>query len=218
MRAGTRGRWNGGPRACAILAALGLTAQPVMAQEPVTVPGGLRVRKVVLTKTPTATIYGAPGKPLLVMFDTPLGKGPVKAPGVEVHRHPLKPNTLVVTPSRALGISRGSAPVAVALPDGVVTLSLVLKPDAPDARVDITRPPDSSRGGQPEQSVTSFAAPTLRVIVSNATWPDSSVKCRMSLLVQTPNVPAGIPMEIRSADPTLCESTGLPSMRADGGR
>src|SRR5436190_11170873 len=83
-RARARGHRHVGPRTRTILAALGLAAQPVFAQEAVTVPGGLRVRRVVLAKAPAdrpaATIYGAAGKPLLLVFDTPLGKGPVRAP------------------------------------------------------------------------------------------------------------------------------------------
>src|SRR3954469_2180177 len=182
MGARARGHRHVGPRAYAILAALGLAAQPVFAQEAVTVPGGLRVRKVVLVRTqagrPATTVYGVVGRPLLVLFDAPLGKAPVRAPGVEIDRHPLRPNALVVTPSRALAASRGPVSIVVPLPGGAITLSLVIKPDAPDARVDIARSPDSSRGAQSKQAelehpgtprhvVTPCGTPTLKVIVSN---------------------------------------------------
>lgn len=227
-----RGHRHVGPRTRAILAALGLASQPVFAQEAVTVPGGLRVRRVVLVKTPAdrpaATIYGAAGKPLLLVFDTPLGKGPVRAPGVEVHRPSQQPNALFVTPSRTLAPSRGSVPVVVPLPDGPVTFTLALKPEAPDGQVDIYRlraplqAAQTGKGGPtlPEtlQLVPALAAQTMRVIVSSEPWPDSAIKCRMSFLLQTPDAPAGIPIEIRSADPTLCESTGSRNMRVDGGR
>jgi hypothetical protein len=227
-----RGQRNVGRRTRFILTALGLVAQPVFAQEPVTVPGGLRVRSVVLARAPAdrpaVTIYAAAGKPLLLKFDAPLGKGPVRVPGVEVRRPSHLPNALFVTPSRALAPSRGPVPVVVPLPDGPVTFTLVLKPEAPDGQVDIYRlrvPVQTAQTGKgapslPEtlQHVPTPATQTLRVIVSNELWPDSAIKCRVSLLVQTPDAPAGIPMEIRSADPTLCESTGTPSMRADGGR
>jgi hypothetical protein len=227
-----RGRRHAGPRAWGIVAALGLAAQPVMAQETVTVPGGLRVRRVVLARSqaghPAPTIYGAAGQPLLLKFDAPLGKGPVRAPGMEIRRPSSPPNALFITPSKALS-SRSPVPVVVPLLGGSVTFMLALKPEAPDGRVDILRlrepalvaQAENERSHLPEtlrNRICALAAQPIKVIISNAAWPDATVKYRVSLLVQTPDAPEGIPMELRSAVPTLCEPTGSTSTRADGGR
>ena len=59
---------------CALVAGVGLWAGAAMAEE-----GGAQVfgeRRLVLARASadhSATIYGAPGKPLLLLFDSPLG-------------------------------------------------------------------------------------------------------------------------------------------------
>src|SRR3954470_20628208 len=144
-----------GPRAWSILAALALAAQPAMAQEPVARTGGRRVRRVVLARAPAnrpaVTIYGTAGQPLLLKFDVPLGKGAVRASGVEVRRPAHPPNALFVTPSKALAASRGPIPVVVPLSGGSLTFTLVLKPEAPDGQVNIVRPGEPSSLAQEER-------------------------------------------------------------------
>lgn len=205
-------------------------AGPAMAEE----PGAqvLRERRIVLARAPAdhpATIYGAADKPLLLLFDVPLGKGAIRAPGVAVRRHPLSDNTLVLIPSRPLAAARSSIPVVVPLPGGAVTLTLAFKPEALDRRVVIFRSWESASAGRswtprgaqswppgPLMPVVAAAStghasspPRIEMVISNPgemAVPDAATKCRFSFVVRTKDAPEGYAVEIRSADRAFCES------------
>jgi uncharacterized protein DUF2381 len=201
---------------CTALAVLGLAAIPAQAQ-------GARgdsnkVRRVVLGHTPAehpATLSGAVDRPLFLVFDGEVGKGAIRAPGVAVHRS--APNVLVLTPSRTA--ARGPVPVTVPLQAGVATFTLVLKPEATDQQVLVYRSGEAVPLAQRRPLIGPMAVPPVKLEQSNAAAvPDTRVKCRMSLRVQTPVIPHGATVEIRTADSSLCESANTLNMRVGGGR
>jgi len=202
---------------------MGFGVDPAMAEE----PGGPLIadRKIVLARAPAghpATVYGAADRPLLLLFDTPLGKGAIRAPGVEVRRLPSNPYAVALVPPRALVATRGSVPVVIPLVGGPVSLTLAFRPEAPDRRVRILRSLEWARPrapGAPGTLVSLAAAgasmghapapPLIELVISDSaetTVPDAAMKCRLGFIIRTAGDSKGHAVELRSADRALCDA------------
>jgi len=201
---------------------MGFGVDPAMAEEP---SAQVKERLVVLAGNPAArqaTVYGAADRPLRLLFDTPLGKGTVRAPGVEVRRPPSNPHALLLIPSRAVVSARGSVQVVVPLASGPFALTLAFRPEAADERVRIFRATEGTRltpldtPGAPVRLAAAAASaghpsppPLIEMVVTNPTQTivsDAAMKCRLSLIIRTPGTPEGHAVELRTTDRAFCDS------------
>jgi hypothetical protein len=208
------GRSRGRVSRYTVLAVLGLTAIPATAQE------AGKVRRVVLARVTAdhpATITGAVDKPLYLVFDGAVGPGAIRAPGVAVRR--AAPHVLVLMPSRAA--ARAPVPVSIPLQVGAAAFVLVVKAETTDTQILVYRSgdPGSLLAQRAQRSLIGvLAVQPVKVEPTNASVPDANVKCRMGLRVQSPVIPQGATVEIRTPDSSLCESARTFDMRVGSGR